>query len=67
MRIMSLFVFVLIVTKTSAANITGEQLKLALVTLFTFLILSIAATWLFKKWVKMDRSDDKSSEKATDH
>ena len=58
MRVMSFFIFSLLVTRSMAASLTGEQLQLGLVTLFTFLVLSMAVTWMFKKWVKINKNDD---------
>jgi membrane protein implicated in regulation of membrane protease activity len=54
---MSFLIFLLAATQVPAANLTGQQLKLGLITLVTFLILSMTVTWMFKKWVKINKED----------
>jgi membrane protein implicated in regulation of membrane protease activity len=58
MRVMSFFLSYLVASQSYAASLTGEQLQLGLVTLLTFLVLSMAVTWMFKKWVKINDKDD---------
>jgi membrane protein implicated in regulation of membrane protease activity len=55
---MSFFVALFFGYSSTAASMTGEQVQLGLVTLLTFLILSMLTTWMFKKWVKINNEDE---------
>ena len=57
MLIMSFFILMLSIS-SFAATLTGQQIKLGLITLLTFLILSILVTWMFKKWSQINKEDD---------
>ena len=66
MRVMSFFIFSLLVTQSMAASLTGEQLQLGLVTLLTLLVLSMGVTWMFKKWVKINKGEDNEPTPSSD-
>ena len=66
MRVMPFLIFFLFVARSFAASLTGEQLQLGLVTLLTFLVLSMAVTWMFKKWVKINKGEDNEPTPSSD-